>query len=211
MAKKKKKFYVVWQGRQPGIYRNWKDCKAAVSGYKNARFKSFPTLEAAKAAFDGPYTVQSGLPGLENLTSAQQNMLKEVNFNSIAVDAASSGNPGRLEYRGVDTRTQKKLFHIGPFEQGTNNIGEFLAIVHGLAFLHHHGSNRIIYSDSQVAINWVRRKKCNTKLQINAQNEKLFRLIRRGEKWLHNTNHSTPVVKWNTRSWGEIPADFGRK
>lgn len=40
-----------------------------------------------------------------------------------------------MEYRGVDTKTRKQIFIQGPFEEGTNNIGEFLAIVHGLALL----------------------------------------------------------------------------
>ena len=53
---------------------------------------------------------------------------------SIAVDAACSGNPGNMEYRGVYTKTKEQIFHQGPFPQGTNNIGEFLALVHGLAF-----------------------------------------------------------------------------
>ena len=39
---------------------------------------------------------------------------------SIAVDAACSGNPGKMEYRGVYVADGRELFHIGPFEEGTN-------------------------------------------------------------------------------------------
>lgn len=133
------------------------------------------------------------------------------NYNSIAVDAASSGNPGVMEYRGVDTRSGKQLFRQGPFPQGTNNIGEFLAIVHGLAFLKARNSNRIIYTDSRTAMSWVRKKHCNTKLQPNAKNEALFELVDRAEQWLKDNPYTTPIVKWETKAWGEIPADFGRK
>lgn len=208
---RKKKFYVVWKGKKPGIYSSWKECKASISGYKNAQFKSFPNFEQAKKAFNRSYSAYKGKSTSSGLSEQEKALLGEVDFNSIAVDAASSGNPGVMEYRGVDTRTKKELFHIGPFDQGTNNIGEFLAIVHGLAFLHYHKSNRIIYSDSKTAIIWVYKKKCNTSLKPNAKNDKVFQLIHRAERWLKKTDYTTPIVKWNTKVWGEIPADFGRK
>jgi ribonuclease HI len=116
-----------------------------------------------------------------------------------------------MEYRGVDTQTGKVLFHKGPFERGTNNIGEFLALVHGLAHLKKEGSDRIIYSDSRIAMGWVRKKKCGTKLAPHSSNKILFELIARAESWLKDNTYKTPVVKWETKAWGEIPADFGRK
>ena len=61
-----------------------------------------------------------------------------------AVDAGCSGNPGPMEYRGVDMRTGKQIFHFGPI-QGTNNIGEFLAIVHALALMEQRASQTILY------------------------------------------------------------------
>jgi len=127
------------------------------------------------------------------------------------VDAASSGNPGVMEYQGVDTKTKKKLFKQGPFPEGTNNIGEFLAIVHGLAFLKQNKSNRIIYTDSRTAMSWVRKKKCNTKLVETSKNKAVFDLIRRAIDWLNKNTYATPIAKWETKAWGEIPADFGRK
>lgn len=212
MGKAKKKYYVVWKGRQPGIYNSWKECKKAIVGFKGAQYKSFPTLEAAKKAYDNPYQAYRGKkkPSL-GLRPEEIMALGPINLHSIAVDAAASGNPGKMEYRGVDTRTRKELFHVGPFPQGTNNIGEFLAIVHGLAFLKLHKSTRILYTDSRTAMSWIRRKKCNTKLQPNVKNKKLFELIARAENWLKNNDYSTPIAKWETLAWGEIPADFGRK
>ncbi|MEC7262355.1 MAG: RNase H family protein, partial [Bacteroidota bacterium] len=144
---------------------------------------------------------------------SQQELLKigDPNYNSIAVDAASSGNPGKMEYRGVDTKSKKVLFHQGPFEQGTSNVGEFLALVHGLAFLKQKNSDRILYSDSRIAMGWVRKGKCGTKLEKTPKNAKLFELIERAEDWLKKNRYTTPIVKWETKAWGEIPADFGRK
>jgi ribonuclease HI len=131
--------------------------------------------------------------------------------HSIAVDAASSGNPGIMEYRGVDTQSKKQLFHKGPYEQGTNNVGEFLALVHGLALLKQKKSNRILYTDSRTAMSWVKKKQCNTKLERTAKNADLFTLVDRAVLWLKNNTYTTVIVKWETKAWGEIPADFGRK
>ncbi|MGB5553456.1 MAG: ribonuclease H family protein, partial [Flavobacteriaceae bacterium] len=206
------KFYTVWKGKRPGIYTSWKDCKASITGHKGAQYKSFSTFEAAKKAFNGNYEDYKGKKrGEASLTPEELLKYGSPNYHSIAVDAASSGNPGVMEYQGVDTKTGKKLFRQGPFPEGTNNIGEFLAIVHGLAFLKQNNSNRVIYTDSRTAMSWVRKKNCNTKLPENEKNKALFELVRRAVTWLKTNSYNTPVVKWETKAWGEIPADFGRK
>ncbi len=212
MSKKKEKFYVVWEGKKPGIYLSWKDCKAMIDGYAGAKYKSFETFTKAKNAYNGDYDDFKGSSKKKRvLTAEEKAKYGEPNLYSIAVDAASSGNPGVMEYRGVDTQTVKQLFHQGPFKQGTNNIGEFLALVHGLAYLKKVGSDRLIYSDSRIAIGWVKKKKCNTKLQENTRNKDVMELVRRAEQWLKTNSYKTTIVKWETKAWGEIPADFGRK
>ncbi len=209
---KKNKFYVVWQGKHPGIFESWADCKAQIEGFKGAQYKSFATFAEAKKAFNGNYLEYKGKSkGKSELSQEELLKIGDPNYNSIAVDAASSGNPGKMEYRGVDTKTKKVLFHQGPFEKGTSNVGEFLALVHGLAFLKQKKSNRILYSDSRIAIGWVRKGKCGTKLEKSAKNAVLFELIERAEAWLKNNRYTTPIVKWETKAWGEIPADCGRK
>ncbi|AXT61961.1 ribonuclease H [Aquimarina sp. AD10] len=209
---KKEKFYVVWEGHKPGIYTKWNDCKAAVKGYASAKYKSFDSFAMAKKAFNGSYDDYKGKSKpKKTLTAAQLSKIGEPNLYSIAVDAASSGNPGKMEYRGVDTQTEKQLFHQGPFPQGTNNIGEFLALVHGLAYLKKKNSDRIIYSDSKIAIGWVKQKTCRTKLSRNTKNAAMFELVDRAIVWLKENTYTTKIVKWETKAWGEIPADFGRK
>ncbi|MFT5102572.1 MAG: ribonuclease HI [Candidatus Latescibacterota bacterium] len=213
MAKKKGKFYVVWSGNPAGIFASWKECQLSIKGVKRAQYMSFPSFSEAKVAYNKGYADYKGKGSSKKkiLSAAEKAKYGAPNLYSIAVDAASSGNPGIMEYRGVDTQTKNPLFHQGPFQQGTNNVGEFLALVHGLAYLKKQKSDRIIYSDSRIAMGWVKKKKCNTKLKKSKKNEDVFELIKRAEYWLKNNSFSAVMVKWETKAWGEIPADFGRK
>lgn len=208
---KNKKFYVVWFGNPAGIFDSWKECKRSIDGVKGAQYKSFESFAEAKIAYNKSYEDYKGKSVKKTLSKEKLLKIGKPNLYSIAVDAASSGNPGKMEYRGVVTQTHKQLFHQGPFQQGTNNIGEFLALVHGLAFLKKNDSDRILYTDSRIAMGWVKKKKCNTKLKKSTKNKVLFELVARAENWLKTNTYKTTIVKWETKAWGEIPADFGRK
>lgn len=129
---------------------------------------------------------------------------------ALCVDAACSGNPGMMEYRGVHLPSGREVFHFGPIK-GTNNIGEFLAIVHGLALMKQKGIRMPIYSDSVSGLAWVRNRKAKTTLSYTEETAKALDLVRRAEYWLRQNAIDVPVLKWNTDEWGEIPADFGRK
>ena len=129
---------------------------------------------------------------------------------ALCVDAACSGNPGPMEYRGVHLPSGKEVFRFGPI-QGTNNIGEFLAIVHGLALMEQKGNRMPIYSDSVSGQAWVRNKKAKTTLARTPETEKALDLVARAENWLRTHQVNVPIMKWDTENWGEIPADFGRK
>ena len=211
----KNRFYVVWQGRNPGVYSRWEDCKKEIEGSNGAKYKGFPDRTSAERAFmEGP----DNYWGKEITPMMDLSMAKEKPVSpAVAVDAACSGNPGKMEYQGVlvdfSTTPTKKLdlFKSPVFENGTNNIGEFLAIVHAVALQKKEGWHFPVYSDSYNAQLWVKQKKCKTKLQRNADNEYLFQLIERAEKWLENNTIDIPILKWKTEIWGEIPADFGRK
>ncbi len=229
----KQKFYVVWNGAEDGVYTSWEACKEAVEGFSGAKYQAFKTEAEAEEAFEmgwEAYRKKQTLPSpsLQGGSSISAN--EETNgetseqsdhplpaervrggSEAIAVDAACSGNPGKMEYRGVYLRTGKEIFHYGPV-WGTNNIGEFLAIVHGLALLKQKGLDTMpIYSDSVNAQLWVKRKKCKTTLERNEKSEGLYQLIKRAEKWLRENPYRNPIIKWPTEEWGEIPADFGRK
>lgn len=205
---KKKKYYVVWEGNETGIFDTWKECQQHIKGYGGAKYKSFPTLQAAEQAFAGSYFDAITPSTKKNIDPS---LAGSPIWESISVDAACSGNPGLMEYQGVYTKTGKRLFHLGPLAQGTNNIGEFLALVHGLAFLQQHQSKLPIYTDSKIAMGWIKAKKCRTKVAATNANKKIFELIARAEKWLRNNSFETEILKWETKAWGEIRADFGRK
>lgn len=228
----KPKYYVVWEGLNPGIYTTWAECELQVKGVPGAVFKSFETREEADRALADPETYVTPR-GRKSRATAEQtddskqqsssqsavdpahpnavfNLPPAVIPNALAVDAACSGNPGKMEYQGVYVATGQRIFHFGPM-YGTNNIGEFLAIVHGLALLKQKNLDLPLYSDSVNAIKWVKTKKCKTQLERNARSEQLFQLIERAEKWLHENTYTTRILKWETKQWGEVPADFGRK
>ena len=200
----KQKYYVVWKGKKPGVYDSWQKCQEEIKNIKGARFKSFEDVKKADNAYNIGYDEYKKTNSIINEGDGP-------NLDSISVDAASSGNPGKMEYRGVDTKTKKVLFKMGPFNNATNNIGEFLALVHGVAMMEKESDKKIIYSDSITAISWVRKKRCQTKLKKNKENEEVFDLIARAILWLKKNNYSIIIKKWETKLWGEIPADFGRK
>ena len=219
MARKKQKYYVVWQGNQPGIYESWENCQKQVIGVAQAQYKSFEDKHEAELAYQRPYsevkgkkTVRESMVGMDEngMTIVREGSVPGPVLDSLAVDAACSGNPGVMEYQGVYVANRQQIFHFKT-PLGTNNIGEFLAIVHGLAYLKRHGLKQIIYSDSVNAINWVKRKECRTKLPLTPATAELWNYIRRAEAWLQSNTYTTEIRKWDTDNWGEIPADFGRK
>ena len=205
----KKKFYVVWNGLNPGIYHSWDDCQAQIKGVKGAVYKSFDSKEEAERAYASPayeYIKKKKTlpnpPSMEGFTDTAEPSPHRggdaqraegdcgrpgLGIYALAVDAACSGNPGPMEYRGVYLGDGKEIFHFGPVH-GTNNIGEFLAIVHALAMLDKQGLKMTIYSDSRTAISWVRKKCCKTQLERTEETEQLF--------------HSSPIAYW-------APIDLG--
>ncbi len=209
MPKQNQKYYVVWKGHKPGIYTSWGECEKQVKGFAAAQYKAFETLKEAESAYQSQYEAFKGKP-------ASQGKWREASIKpllpSICVDASCSGSPGKLEYRGVFTESGEEIFYVGPFSDGTNNVGEFLAIVHALTWLEKHKKEMTVYSDSENGIAWVYTGKCRTKLKRTTRNAPLFALIRSAENWLaENELLDDVVLKWDTELWGENPADFGRK
>lgn len=219
---KSPKYYVVWSGREPGVYDNWSDCEEQIYNFPGARYKSFSSAAmAAKAFRDGsgessPSEIgdfliaaadhRDSIPGrpayLDN---------PDIDRNAWAVDASCKGNPGIMEYRGVEIATGKVLFNVGPFHDATNNIGEFLAIVHALAEMYRRNEWHNIYSDSKTAQAWVRNRQVKTQLKQTPRNADVFNLLGRGLAWIRTHSWPVRIMKWQTELWGEIPADYGRK
>lgn len=205
----KHKYYVVWKGRKTGIFTSWADAEKQVKGFLGAEYKAFGTLREAESAFRSAYDAYKGKPS--SMGKWRQASIQPV-LPSISVDAACNGSPGKLEYRGVYTESADEIFRVGPFPDGTNNVGEFLAIVHALTWMEKNEAPLPVYSDSQNAISWVYTGKCRTKLSHTSRNAPLFVMIRSAENWLaENELRDDAVLKWDTELWGENPADFGRK
>jgi ribonuclease HI len=209
------KFYVVWEGHAPGIYDSWEECQLQTSGYPGAKFKSFPTLEAATEAYRGDPREQLDI--VRAIAAHKQEVVNysafpEIRLDAIAVDGACSKNPGPMEYRGVKVATGEEIFHYGPVDGGTNNIGEYVAIIHAASLLAAKGDFMTpIYSDSRTALSWIRNRHSRTAIKPSAANAQVRALLARADAWISTHNIPNPLLKWNTELWGETPADFGRK
>lgn len=212
----RRKFYVVWEGVKPGIYDSWEECQAQINNYPGARYKSFEDQTTATLAFRGDSSEHIGI--LRSIAShkavaVNYAAIPEIQLDSIAVDGACAKNPGPMEYQGVNVRTGEQVFHVGPLDDGTNNVGEYLALIHALAMLDKQGdTTTAIYSDSRTAISWIRKGGHRSTLARTTKNARIFELLARADAWLmaHYPVKNT-ILKWNTEEWGEIPADFGRK
>ena len=208
----KKKYYVVWEGRKTGILESWAECSESIHGFKGAKFKSFKTIELAKKAYSENYDDYKGKTIFETeLSDVELKLIGQPNLNTVSVDAACNMQNGQMEYQGVETKTKKVIFKKGPHKGATNNIGEFLALVHAVALMKNKGDKRPIYSDSKTAISWVKNKRCYTSADETEENKEVFDLIKRAEMWLQNNEIENEILKWETKAWGEIPADYGRK
>lgn len=205
----KKRYYVVWRGRKPGIYTSWQEAREQISEFPKPQFKSFGSFRLAERAFEeGPEKYKGR--SFKKSRDLSDEMLKKLGdpiLMSLSVDAACNAKTGVFEYRGVITESGTEVFKEGPFKNGTNNVGEFLALVHALAYLKKSRSDLPIYSDSKYAMAWVKKKKANSKIT----HSKTVSLIKRAEKWLNENSWENPVLKWETKAWGDIPADFNRK
>lgn len=219
-----RKFYVVWIGKHPGVYDTWDDAREQVENFPGAKYKAFSSSAEAALAFRSFEEGDSKTLGdiLANASRLRTKKKKaaadvdyfcfpEIDLNGWAVDASCMGNPGVMEYRGVELATGREIFRVGPFQDATNNIGEFLAIVHALALMYNTGDWHTIYSDSRSGMAWVRKREIKTTLLPTERNRKVFELMARALAWLNTHQYNARVMKWQTEIWGEIPADFGRK
>lgn len=209
----KNKFYVVWKGLNPGIYDNWAECKAQVDGQEGAKYKSFENREEAAKAFEAGYThylKTASSPKAVARLAPEAPIGNPIN-ESLAVDAACSGNPGDMEYRGVYTATGQEIFHIGPLKEGTNNVGEFLALVHGLALLQQKGSDLPIYSDSRNAISWVKKKEMQNPISTQTDQRTYLRAHRAGREMVEHPYLYHPDPQMGNIRMGGDPGGFRKE
>ncbi|RJE83873.1 ribonuclease H [Paenibacillus sp. 1011MAR3C5] len=212
----KQKVYVVWAGHKPGIYTTWAECQEQTNHFTDAKYKSFGSREEAEQAYRDGWRLHWGQKSTDKPVKKKPVLIapdavEDIDWDSISVDVGCSGNPGIVEYKGVHTQTGEILFYHGPIAKGTNNIGEFIAIVHGLAYLKQKGSKQTVYSDSKTALSWLKKKSISSSLVRDDSTKEIWLLADRAIRWLQSNTYDNKVLKWNTEVWGEIKADFGRK
>jgi ribonuclease HI len=161
------KFYVVWSGRQTGIFSDWATTQKAVDGYAGARFMSFPTRAEAEQAF--ARGSHSTIPAKS--ASRQKTRTSDVErsakhsahqFNvSIYCDGACEPNPGNAG-SGIVVYRAGKLAQLwfGLYNpRGTNNTAELNALYHALRMAEAEikdGYTVEVCSDSAYSINCIR-------------------------------------------------------
>ena len=205
----KSKYYVVWSGKKTGVFSTWDECQRQIAGVPDAKYKSFESKAEAEFAYS--QKPEKFIYKKDKAANPTNNSTTKPILDSIAVDGAWNTATLDCEYQGVFTKTGKVLFKMGPYKHGTNNVVEYLALVHALGYCQKHNLSLPIYSDSKTAISWVKNKKIKTTLEQTEKNQELFDMLERAENWLKTNRFGNQILKWETEDWGENPADFGRK
>ena len=197
----------------PGVYTTWEECESAIRGFSNAKYMAFPTAESAERAYrEGHGEYWGTRKFVSALSEAELERIGQPVTNSLCVDAACDMTTKVMEYRGVWLHDRSIAFQKGPFSHATNNIGEFLALVHALALMAQRSIDWPVYSDSQTAISWVRNKRVRSKsMNMGLTSQRINNLVERAIHWLGENDYANEILKWETEAWGEIPADYGRK
>lgn len=155
-----KKFYVVWAGRETGIFSDWPTVQRAVIGFAGARFKSFPTRAEAEEAFGRGGVTGPSIKGVALSGKSAAALLPQSFDVTIYCDGACEPNPGNAG-SGIVVYRDGKLAELwyGLYDPaGTNNTAELNALLHALRMAEteiHSGKKVQVCSDSRYSINSV--------------------------------------------------------
>lgn len=158
------KFYVVWAGRETGIFTDWNSCKKQIDGYAGARYKSFLTRAEAEAAFGNAKPTAGA--GRAPASGAKIKTYTAAEVTALAVDVkiftdgGCDPNPGEAGsglavYRGGRL---SELWYGLYNPMGTNNTAELNALHQGMLIAQHdsaQGKTAVVFSDSQYAIQCI--------------------------------------------------------
>lgn len=153
-----KKYYVVWQGREPGVYAEWAKCKAQVDRFPGAKYKSFATLEEAESALRGGVSPKQSVAKSNKLSDTD---IAAMSFDTkIYTDGGCDPNPGRAgSGLAVYRDGEVAALWYGLFEPaGTNNTAELNALNQALIIAHDErkGDRSVaIFCDSKYAIQCI--------------------------------------------------------
>lgn len=146
-----KKFYVIWVGREPGIYSDWPTAQKQIMKFSGAKYKSFPSKAEAEAAFAG------------GTVSSDANLSAPPVKTDIVIycDGGCDPNPGKAG-SGVAVYQNDQLSQLwyGMFNpNGTNNTAELNALYYSLRLAQHainQGLSAQILCDSMYSIQCIR-------------------------------------------------------
>ncbi|MFC3025292.1 viroplasmin family protein [Vibrio zhugei] len=162
-----KKYYVVWKGRQHGIYTTWEQCKQQVDGFTGAKFKSYPSLAEAEAAFGAqPAPVRRTAATTKPPTKAKSAALTQAQIEAmpfdikIFSDGGCEPNPGKAGTGlAVYEHNQLSELWFGLFQTyGTNNTAELHGLHHALLMAQDKlslGQSVAIFCDSKYSIDCI--------------------------------------------------------
>jgi len=148
-----KKYYAVARGRKPGIYRNWPDAQAQVSGFNGALYRGFPTLAEAEEWLKNP-----GRPARRDAVtkSGKSNDMKLAGEGvTIYTDGGSINNPGPGGFGIVQIYGDQRREMSGGFRLTTNNRMELYAVIFALRHLEHRDVPVTIFTDSSYVVNGI--------------------------------------------------------
>ena len=134
----KKKFYVVWRGRETGIFTDWPRCQRSVEKFPDARYKSFPSRAEAEAAFKGGNpgrAAYASRPAVKKTAAAAASTPAAGDFQmQVYCDGGCEPNPGEAG-SGMAVYRDGNLSELwyGLYNpQGTNNTAELNALYQSL-------------------------------------------------------------------------------
>ena len=188
-----------------------------VPGYKR-------TIAAELARVNHENPLVNRPEGKKRSSSVQLKPITSLRFEEgdIVVDASryTSEIYGPVEWQGCINHQGKwkMCTKSSLYDLGTNNIGEFLAIIEALmAKKTGELSFNALYSDSQTALVWLASGRANPKSPEKISSELLEACddarvwLNENSEWVQGLCSDGLIRQWNTKEWGENPADFGRK
>ncbi|HKY08893.1 MAG TPA: ribonuclease H family protein [Candidatus Binatia bacterium] len=161
------KFYVVWAGRQTGVFTDWPTTQRAVIGYPGARYKAFETRTEAEQAFaagKSQGTSEAEVSSKRRKSNSERAALHVAHQFDVSIycDGACEPNPGSagsgiVVYRGGQLA---ELWYGLYNPAGTNNTAELSALHHALRMAEAEiktGNTVEVCSDSAYAINCIQK------------------------------------------------------
>ena len=181
--------YVVFVGREPGIYSNLSDCLEQLRGFKDRKYLSYTSLAEAEEALKryNQGTLYIG----DNISDTLKQDINSGIYISCTYDAQTE----QWAAYGKDIESGMELLSIDAMPFATKNLTEFLAVVAVLRYCKNRGKLDNVYVDNIKILNWIHNKKAEYFIQKNQKNKELYTAILAAEKWLSDNANYNNVTR----------------